>query len=118
MTRVVCCYSTETESECGDYSLHEQELVELLPADGRSNGGRAALRGRAPGGGCELRTGEASARGGDDDDDYRDTSSEDESDATFDGAMMRPAAAPRRAEGDDSASPVRRGWLTLVLRLR
>ncbi len=114
MTRVVCCYSTETESEAGD-SARDQELVELLPAEGGTGTARAAparsrsaARGRAPSGG-ELRGGAAVGHGGSDaSDEYCDTSSDEDGgeDEAARGAMMQPAAHPRRADAE-SGSPVR-----------
>ncbi len=119
MTRVVCCYSTDTASECDDAAAREQELAELLPpAEARGSGG-----------------------GGSDDDDVnvaRSTSSSSSSDGpgyaheydTADesegeeaqrahesatgggpgggGALMRPVPPPAEAAHAAYTSPVRR----------
>jgi hypothetical protein len=116
VTRVVCCYSTETESEAGD-SARDQELVELLPAEGGTGTARAAparsrsaARGRAPSGG-ELRGAAALGHGGSDaSDEYCDTSSDEdgEDDDAARGAMMQPAAPPPRRADAEGGSPVRR----------
>ena len=113
MTKVVCCYGTETESEAGD-SAREQDLVELLPAEGGISRsaparGRSHARGRVPSRG-ELRGTATTPSGGlDADDEYSDTTSdEDEGDDASRGAMMRPAAPLRStAADDDGGSPVR-----------
>ena len=114
MTRVVCCYSTETESEAGD-SARDQELVELLPAEGgisraTAPRARAQARSRALSGG-DLRGAAAfgGAAGVEADDEYCDTSSdEDDGEDASRGAMMCPAAPPRSTAVDDGGgSPVR-----------
>ena len=107
VTRVVCCYSTETESEAGDEG-RDQELIELLPAEGPASArSRDAARRGVPSRG-QLRGAAAASLGGPDaSDEYRDTSSEDDEDEQR-GAMMCPAAPPRRADsGADGGSPVR-----------
>ena len=110
VTRVVCCYSTETESEAGD-ETRDQELIELLPAEGPASArSRDAARRNVPSRG-QLRGAAASSqgpagRGPDGSDEYRDTSSDEDDDEARGGAMMRPAAGHGQAAGAD-ASPVR-----------
>jgi hypothetical protein len=113
VTRVVCCYSTDTSSEAGDATQLEQELAELLAApeegggaDDDSDGGESA-RGRRGARGRQR----GAARGAPCDDDGDDASCcahsalEEAS-----GALMRPVSTPPppgAAEGTLQESPVR-----------
>ena len=112
VTRVVCCYSTETESEAGD-EVRDQELIELLPAEGpasaRRNAARrnATSRGQPRGAGTSSHVGPVGRGAGSDaSDEYCNTSSDEEEDESSSGAMMRPAAGYGQAAGAET-SPVR-----------
>ena len=109
VTRVVCCYSTETESEAGDEG-RDQELIELLPAEGPASArSRDAPRRGVPSRG-QLRGAASSSLGGPDaSDQYRDTSSDEDEDESRSSAMMRPAAGHGQAAGADT-SPVRAAY--------
>ena len=112
VTRVVCCYSTETESEAGD-EVRDQELIELLPAEGPASARRSAVlrsaasRGQPRGAATSSQSGPVGRGAGSDaSDEYCDTSSDEEEDESSGGAMMRPAAGYGQAAGAET-SPVR-----------
>jgi hypothetical protein len=111
VTRVVCCYSTETESEAGDEG-RDQELIELLPAEGPASSRRSAIRhntvsrSQPPGATTSSQGGPVGRFGSDASDEYCDTSSDEEEDESRSGAIMRPASGHGQAAGADF-SPVR-----------